>query len=68
MGLAERFLHLPVPVRARAVAEAIPWSKNQPTADCEQDAEEIEAASFSPCPSEQVENDDETVQDEKGNV
>jgi len=57
-----------VPVRARAVAEAIPWSEDQPTADCEQDAEEIEAAGSSPCPSEQVENDDETVQDEKGNV
>jgi len=35
---------LPVPIRTRAVAEAIPWSEDQPTADCEQDAEEVEAA------------------------
>ena len=68
MGLAEGFLHLPVPVRARAVSEAIPWSKDQPTTNCEQDAEEVEAAGFSPCPSEQVEDDDEAVQDEKGDV
>ena len=57
-----------MPVRARAVAEAIPWSKDQPTADCEQDAEEIKAAGFSPCPSEQVEDDEDAVQNEEGDV
>ncbi len=63
--MAEGFLHLPVPVRARAVAEAIPWSEDQPTADCEQDAEEVEAAGS---PSEQVEDDEEAVQNEEGDV
>ena len=59
---------MPVPIRTRAVAEAIPWSEYQPTADCEQDAEEVEAAGSSPCPSKQVEEDEEAVQDEEGDV
>jgi hypothetical protein len=58
-------LHLPVPIRTRAVAEAIPWSEDKPTADCEQ---EVEAAGSLPCPSEQVEDDEEAVQDEEGDV
>ena len=57
-----------MPIRTRAVTEAIPWSEDKPTADCEQDAEEVEAAGSSPCPSEQVEDDEEAVQDEEGDV
>ena len=57
-----------MPIRTRAVAEAIPWSEDQPTADCEQDAEEVEAAGSSPCPSEPVEDDEEAVQNEEGHV
>ena len=41
IGLPKGFLYLPMPVRARAVTETIPWGEHQPTGDRKQDAEKI---------------------------
>ena len=38
VGLPEGFLYLPMPVRARAVTETIPWGEDQPTGNRKQDA------------------------------
>ena len=54
--MPEEFLYLPMPVRARAVTETIPWGQDQPTGDCKQDAKEVKAAGLSPCPTQQIED------------
>ena len=54
--MPEGFLYLPMPVRTRAIAETIPWGQDQPTGDCKQDAKEVKAAGLSPCPTQQIED------------
>lgn len=57
-----------MPVCTGAVAEAVPRSEDQPTADREQDTQEVDASSLSENPTEQVEYDQDSVQDKESAV
>lgn len=60
--------HLPVPVRAGAIPPPVPNAKNQPRAECQQDANKVEQSRWFPQPAKQIEQGESRVKDEKKDV